>query len=98
MIYSFTWHDAKNDKNIKKHGVGLKAGITVFEDDFRIERYDEDHSDQYEERYITIGRDHRTKVLFVSYTMRNAENTIHLISVRKAEPNEVRLYKRHMGR
>ncbi|VAW84625.1 hypothetical protein MNBD_GAMMA18-2065 [hydrothermal vent metagenome] len=95
MMNKFTWHDAKNKTNITKHGVGLKAGITVFEDELRIERYDDANSDTYEDRYITIGKDHRTKVLFVSYTMRNSDNTIHLISVRKAEPHEIRLYEKN---
>ncbi len=78
MIHNFTWHDTKNKINIKKHGVGLKAGITVFEDDYRIERYDTEHSSHDENRYITIGQNHKTKVLFVSYTVRDADNTLNI--------------------
>ncbi|MBL1261564.1 MAG: BrnT family toxin [Thiotrichaceae bacterium] len=61
MFHSFIWDEQKNKTNIKKHSVGLKAGISVFEDHLRIERYDQDNSTQDEDRYITIGRDHRTQ-------------------------------------
>lgn len=97
MLQKFSWRDEKNQRNIKKHKLELKAAITVFEDDNRLEMYDDSHSEQYEDRYITIGKDHRTNVLFVSYTMRDEENTIHLISVRKAEPPEKRLYEQNLN-
>jgi len=29
MFHSFVWSEQKNKTNIKKHGVGLKAGISV---------------------------------------------------------------------
>jgi len=98
MFHSFIWSEQKNKTNIKKHGVGLKAGISVFEDDFRIERYDGDNSSHDEDRYITIGKDHRTKVLFVAYTMRDEESKIRLISVRKAESCEIRQYNLNVRR
>ncbi len=98
MFHNFIWGEQKNKENIKNHGVSLAAGMAVFEDDFRIERYDEDNSNYDEDRYITIGQDHRTKVMFVSYTMRDEESKIRLISVRKAEPSEIRQYKLYARR
>jgi len=88
MFHNFIWNKQKNEENIKKHGVSLKAGMSVFEDDFRIERHDEENSCHDEDCYITIGQDHRTTVLFVTYAIRYKENIIHLISVRKAENSE----------
>ena len=61
--------------------------MRVFEDDNRIEFYDATHSDE-EDRYNTIGmvRD----ILFVVYTER--KEYIRIISARKANPKEQRLY------
>jgi len=96
MFHNFIWNKQKNKENIKKHGVSLKAGMSVFEDYFRIERHDEENSCHDEDRYITIGKDHRTKVLFVTYTMRDEESKIRLLSVRKAKNSEIRQYENYM--
>lgn len=94
MLHKFTWDDPKNEKNIRKHSLELKAGISVFEDKWRVEIFDEENSTKYEDRYITIGKDDRTNVLFVCYTTQDKkkDNTIHLISVRKAESPERQVY------
>jgi len=65
--------------------------IQVFFDDRRIIRFDDRH--EYEEnRYQVIGISHE-RVLFVVYTERN-ENTIRIISARKANKNERLTYER----
>lgn len=62
----------------------------VFNDAFRIEYYDNDHSTD-EDRYIVIGEiNYKTLVLYVSYTERS--DVIRLISARKATASERRKY------
>ena len=64
----------------------------VFQDENRIEFYDEAHSTD-EDRYITIGQINGiavTVVIMVVYTER--ERAIRLISARKATTQEGRMY------
>ena len=51
---SFEYDEAKNQKNITKHGISFKNAARVFFDYDRIEFYDEEHSEK-EDRYNTIG-------------------------------------------
>ena len=50
----FEYDEAKNQANIKKHGISFRSAARVFFDYDRIEMYDEDNS-QEEDRYDTIG-------------------------------------------
>ena len=88
----YEWDDEKDKTNQRKHGMSLSAGVPVFEDDFRLELYDEVNSGPHEDRYITIGHNKVSDVLYVVYTMRGYNKT-RLISVRRAEPHERRLYQ-----
>ena len=87
---TFDWDEAKDRINIKKHGINFETATRVFNDSFRIELYDKDHSCD-EERYITIGEVcGRPLVISVTYTER--KEVIRLISARKATAREKRLY------
>lgn len=82
----FEWDDEKAKKNLQKHGVSFQIARRVFGDDYRIERYDEEHSHR-EERFITIGSaGDILLILCVIYTER--EGIIRIISARKADSNE----------
>ncbi|GHU24265.1 hypothetical protein FACS1894172_10520 [Spirochaetia bacterium] len=81
------WDEDKNRKNIAKHGVYFEDAQVVFDDPERIQRRDDDHSDE-EERVQTIGM--AKGVLFAVYTERGADTL--LITARKAEPHERRIY------
>lgn len=83
----FEWDDNKNKINVRKHGISFHTAKYVFNDENRLEFYDESHSVN-EERYITIGMVH--EVLFVVYTER--KNSTRLISARKANEKERRIY------
>jgi len=50
----FEYDEAKNQKNIEKHGISFKSAARVFFDYDRIEMYDVENSD-IEDRYDTIG-------------------------------------------
>ena len=86
----YEWGEIKDKINRNKHGMSLSAGIYVFDDPYRIEAYDGCEGD--EDRFITIGMDAATRILYVCYTMRPGDNSTRLISVRKTEQHENRLY------
>ena len=77
------WDENKNQLNKIKHGVDFQPAAKVFEDNFRLEEIDSEHSDE-EIRYITIGR--VNDILFVVYTERG--EFTRLISARRATKKE----------
>lgn len=84
----FSWHDRKAATNARDHGVTFEAACDVFNDPFAVEWADE--REQYnEDRYIILGMV-ENRLLYVAYTMRR--DKIRIISARKAEPHERRLY------
>ena len=84
------WNADKAALNLKKHGVSFEDAELVFYDTGRIETHD-GRADYGEDRWITIGLVYST-VLYVVYTVRN-EETIRLISARKANANERKQYR-----
>ena len=83
----FEWDSEKAKLNKIKHGVGFKLATHVFEDEDRITRRDDEHSD-YEERWQVIGK--VKNILFVVYTERGEKTRI--ISAREASPREREWY------
>ncbi len=87
---NFEWDDAKNDKNIKNHGISFDMAAQVFYDPQRVELYDAKHSIK-EDRYIVIGM--VNKILYVVYTER--KDCIRIISARLATTQEKEEYYGH---
>ena len=86
----FEWDDNKEKINIVKHGIDFSTAAHVFQDENRIEFFDEVHS-EYEDRYITIGQINGIAIIvMVVYTER--ENAIRIISARKATNQETTMY------
>ncbi len=86
----FEWDDQKEKENIKKHGIDFTTAAHVFSDEFRIEKYDDKHS-QEEDRYLVIGIIHeQLAVVTVVYTPRR--NVIRMISARIATKEEKEEY------
>ena len=86
----FEWDDFKNLNNIKKHGIPFDYAMLVFDDEYRLEEYDYEHSDD-EDRYNIIGM--VDEILFVVVTYRG-ENAIRIISARQATKEEKRRYEK----
>jgi len=84
------WDANKAARNLQNHGVAFEDAALVFCDHGRIETYDgrEDYS---EDRWATIGLV-AWSVLYVVYTVRE-EETIRIISARKAVPHEQKQYR-----
>lgn len=86
----FEWDVKKEEINIKKHKIDFTTAAYVFDDENRIELFDNNHSAN-EDRYITIGIVNKIAVIVsVVYTERGEK--IRLISARKATATERRMY------
>lgn len=85
----YTWDPEKDAVNRRKRGLSLIEGIPALEDPDR-DSWIDDRYDYGEERILTLGRNEQ-KVLFVVSTLRS-EMLTRMISVRKAEDNEIERY------
>lgn len=83
----FEWDEEKNNANIKKHKISFEKAIQVFLDPMHLEIPDPYEA---EDRWNAIG--FAGSILFVVYTERK-EDTIRIISARKAEKEEINGYK-----
>jgi len=84
----FEWDPKKAMQNTRKHGIEFVDAVIVFDDGRAITLADEH---PLEERYVTFGADAQGRVLAVSYAVR--ENTIRIISARKATSRERAQYE-----
>ena len=90
----FEWDEEKSIMNKRKHRISFEEATAVFEDTKAITIYDEEHS-EYEERFIVIGIDLNVRELAVCHCYRGYnDDTIRIISARKATKNEINLYRR----
>ncbi len=89
---SFEWDDKKNKTNQLKHGVTFEEAVTVFYDDNAIEFYDFDHSHK-EERLLLLGLSAKLKILLICHCYRKNDETIRIISARKATKKEQQEYR-----
>ena len=89
----FEWDEDKASANIRKHGISFETAGRVFQDDSLIEIFDSLHSDD-ENRMLAIGL--VDEILSVVYTERH-EQTIRLISARKATKKERSMYYEQFG-
>ncbi len=90
MALTFEWDEHKAVINEQKHDVTFDEAKTVFGDPDALTIFDDQHS-LVEDRFLTIGRSHRTRVLVVVYTERDPN--IRLISARRATLSERRQYE-----
>ena len=92
-IVGFEWDEWNIGKSYKKHGIRPKETEEIFLDkDVQIET-DIKHQEQ-EERYVAIGKTFEDKILFVVFTLRS--NVIRIISGRRANKKERRLYEKNI--
>jgi uncharacterized DUF497 family protein len=85
-----SFDSAKEVANLRKHGISLAEGDGVLNDPLALTI--EDGSSQGEQRFISIGMNLFGKLRVLVYTLRDEDARI--ISVRKAEPKEVRAYEK----
>jgi uncharacterized DUF497 family protein len=83
----FRWDLRKAARNLRGHRISFEDATDVFYDDRAVI---EDDPDPDEERLTIIGMSRRG-LLFVVYTERH-QDTIRIISARKAADHEIRAY------
>ena len=86
---NYEWDPKKNLKNIRKHKANFEQAIIALEDTCRLCFYDEAHSLK-EDRYIIFGNA-KGRILVVSIVWVD-EETIRIISARRANKNEEEAY------
>lgn len=85
----FEWNDAKNDHNIKKHGIDFHDVAEMFHHPMLIQLDTRQHYG--EDRWIGIGL-LRNTVAVVIYIEWEDEETVRIISARKATRDESKKY------
>ncbi|CAN5617178.1 BrnT family toxin [soil metagenome] len=87
----FEWNTEKSKANLKKHGISFKEAEIAFEDFYAIEEFDAEHSTADESRFKMLAMAGE-EIIVVAYTMRG--ESFRIISARKAEKYERKLYER----
>ena len=87
----FEWDEAKAAANLKKHGIDFAEASTAFADDRAKIIADPDHSED-EDRFVLLGLSAHLNLLVVCLCYRHENDTIRIISARKATRTETRLY------
>ena len=88
---NYEWNLVKERLNIAKHGVDFEEAKSVFADEFALVLFDKDHSND-EERFLILGMSQKERILLVVHCYRE-NDTIRIISSRKATKNETKQYK-----
>lgn len=88
-VVTFDWDDAKEAKNIRKHGVDFWEAQTVFFDPLAKQFSDKHPS---EERFILIGHSAKARMLLVVFAER-FENETRIISARRPTSREKEIYE-----
>jgi len=84
------WDPKKAKSNFEKHGVSFEEEATALSDPMAATGADPDHS-LSEERYVTFGVSEKGRLVVVSHTEK--DQTIRIISARKASKGERKLYE-----
>jgi len=85
------WDPKKAKSNLEKHGVSFEEAATALSDPMAATGADPDHSIN-EERYVTFGVSEKGRLVVVSHTEK--DQTIRIISARKASKGERELYEK----
>ena len=87
------WDSKKAKLNRRKHDWTFEEALEVFEDPFKLEKYDHEHSSGEEERWQIIGQIRRGDVLFVIHVDLEPDG-VRIISARGATIREEAFYRR----
>lgn len=93
---TFEWDENKNQINKYKHGISFEETKTVFYDNDAIVFDDPDHSIE-EDRFLILGLSMHENLCIVSHCCRGENETIRIISARKATKNEIKTYNEYTG-
>lgn len=88
----FEWDEKKDVINQRKHKVSFEEAKTVFFDPEALFIHDPDHSADEEERFIIMGLSQNLRILVVCHCYRGNDEVIRIISARKADKDEIKVY------
>jgi uncharacterized DUF497 family protein len=88
----FDWDDGNSSKSLDKHGVSQQEAEQVFVDPRVLVFVDEKHSGE-EQRFHAYGRTALGRLLQVSFTLRQDETLIRVISSRNMSRKERARYE-----
>ena len=91
-MIKFQWDSAKAVANLKKHRVSFEEAKSVFYDEFAIQYFDEEHSDE-EERCLMLGMSSGARLLIVCHYEYEHGGIVRIISARKATRRESTFYR-----
>jgi len=91
----YEWDENKNRINQKEHGVSFEEALEVFCDPLHISKLDF-RFNYFEERWITIGKTKKERILVVAnlFFSNEGEEIIRIISARKANRDERNIYEK----
>ena len=90
-MIKFEWDPTKSAANLRKHNVPFEEAQSVFYDEYALQFFDADHSDD-EERFLLLGMSTGARLLLVCHCERDRGNVIRIISARKATRRESAYY------
>ncbi|HIC47596.1 MAG TPA: BrnT family toxin [Methylophaga aminisulfidivorans] len=91
-IIGFNWDDGNSRKNFKKHGVSQVEAEQVFFNCPLLLLHDPKHS-QIETRYHALGKTDTERLLHITFTLRQNETLIRVISARDMHHKERAYYE-----
>ena len=92
---TFEWNKRKASENLRKHGVSFEEATSAFLDENARVIPDPEHSDD-DDRFILLGLSVRIRLLVVVHCYREQDDTIRIISARKADRSERRQYSEYL--
>ncbi len=99
MVYTinmkFEWDDGKAEQNTLKHGISFEMAAFAFDDPYALIVDDEKHSVDNQRQWL-IG-DSGEGVLVIVFTMRLPKGNIGIVSARRANRRERRMYEESKG-
>lgn len=93
-VNGFNWDDGNVRKN-DKHGVSSNESEQCFFNVPLLIAGDQAHSKPGEIRYHALGRTDAARVLFITFTLRESDTFIRVISARSANRKEKAIYEKH---
>jgi len=88
----FAWDEAKRKSNLAKHGLGFAEAYRVFAGPLVL--FEDPRLDYGEQRMIAVGLLDSLVVLIVHV---ESDETVRIISFRKADKHETNLYFQNIG-
>lgn len=74
-MIKFEWDQAKAASNKKKHGVSFTEAQSIFYDEFAVQFFDEENSEE-ETRFLMLGFSDEARLLIVCHCERDQGNVI----------------------